>query len=94
MRSVDDVDVALAVQLRRAADEADDFECRGCSRVTTAECNNLSDDGKSSQGVANVALAFAGVALITTAVIAIGFTNWRGDRRSGRAAPGGFAITF
>lgn len=72
----------------------DDFVSRGCTRVTNAECADLSDSGKSSQSTANIALVFTAIAALTTGVIAVGFTNWRGGRKSGLAGPGGFAIRF
>lgn len=72
----------------------EDFESKGCARAGNAECNNLSDDGKSSQTFANVALVSTAAVALVTAVIAVGFTDWKGGRHGGLTRPGGFAITF
>ncbi|MBX3232805.1 MAG: hypothetical protein KIT84_43795 [Labilithrix sp.] len=80
-----------AVLMVQTSSTHGDFESKGCARASTPECADLSDSGRSSQSAANVALAFTALAAITTGVIAIGFTSWKGNKKA--AAPS-LSFTF
>lgn len=57
-----------------------EFDDKGCTRVTSKECTDLSSSGKSAQTAANVGLVFTAIAALATAAIGVGFTNWRGTK--------------
>jgi hypothetical protein len=61
-----------------AASSHRDFKDADCARANFAPCQGLRDDGESNQTATNVALGLTMVTAIATAVVGIGFTNWKG----------------
>lgn len=55
-----------------------EFEDAGCARANATPCAELKDDGEERQLATNVLLLTTGALAITTAVVGIAFTRWKG----------------
>jgi hypothetical protein len=72
----------------------DEFDNLGCARANLSDCEDLKDQGQSSQTTTNVGLVLTGVAGVATAVIGAAFTNWKGPMIAAAPLPGGGSVAF
>lgn len=72
----------------------DEFENLGCNRANLTDCEPLKDDGERAQTYTNVTLVLTGVAAVATAVIGIGFTDWKGPLIGAAPLPGGGSVAL
>jgi hypothetical protein len=67
----------------------DEFDTLGCARANITGCEDLKDDGESSQSSTNVGLVLTGVAAVATVVVGVAFTNWKAPIFGMTPLPGG-----
>jgi hypothetical protein len=73
----------------QTSNKHDEFENLGCARANITGCDDLKDDGESSQTNTNAGIVLTSVAAVATVVIGVAFTNWKAPIFGMAPLPGG-----